>query len=215
MVDPATVPEAKFTYTPQKPLEAPQTPQGDATAQKPYVDPETGSTAGKRPFNEFCVMILANGKIQPGGESAAFRQFMLKFPKSDGSEEAADAWNRAMFGGTDPKHIMQALEADLPKLREREAKFLPRAANWLADAKWMVYEEAAKAEAQRRAADIAARPMPTPEEVAAAEEKKNWDDMRIRSIRETYRANGMVKPTPAQLAQIDAEIEQMKRERKK
>lgn len=166
MVDPATVPEAQRVYIPPKPPEA-------VYPAKPYIDPETGSTAGRKPHNEFCVLILANGRIAPGGESAAFRAFMLKYPKPDKRDEAADAWNREMFAGTDPKHIMQALDRDIPEILKREAQFRPRAANWLADRPWVKIEEAAKAKAAKANA-----PKLSPEE--AERIRKEREDQRRR-----------------------------------
>ena len=204
------------------PAPAPELP----AAHKPFIDPETLSTAGRqRPEEVYCCQLIANGRI--AADTQPFREFWAKYPKKMKREEAADAWNRTFAPGTSQERatrfdcIMRFLASEMEKLTKEGGQYAPQPAKWLDSNGWTALEDAAKAEAQRRAerqAIEAARPQPTAEQIAAREaaEKaraanESWTRIRIAKESAIFLANGMNPLNYAEKAQIDAEIEQLKK----
>ncbi len=171
----------------------------------PAIDPTTGSTAGKKPANPHCCVIYANGAIAT--ESQSFTAFMAKFPKPDKRKEAADEWNKLMIEGVDPLHITAAVAVE-PSLRKppEERKFLPTAANWLSDKKYLSVPPQPLPEAPKAA--------PTAEQIAArkarqeAEARRDKREMEKRTkMSNIYKETGN-PPSKAQLAQIETELDE-------
>jgi len=175
----------------------------------PAIDPQTGSTAGKKPANPHCCVLYANGKICT--ESATFVRFMTAYPKTDGRPEAADAWNRLMIEGADPEHIIAAVATE-PGLRKspEERKFLPRADKWLDDKKFQsVPKPPPPAPPKPVAIPLTEAQIEERKQRRAAEEKRQArDQTRMRKQSAMFMAGGLTPLTPAQFAQIEAELDQ-------
>ena len=222
MVDPSTIPEAQRVYTPPKPPEA-ANPAMSPTP-KPFVNPEDGSTAGKPAPNNFCCTLYANGAI--AADCEAFRAFWAKYPKRSNQSVAANQWNRIFADGDDAALAMRAsiimtyLEQQMPVITKDGGQYVPQPSKWLSDRGWIALEDAAKAEAQRRAdrqAKEAAAPKLTAEQVAEEAFNRELENTRQRKMSAAFmQENNMNFPlTAEQNARIDAEIEQLRKERTK
>lgn len=113
------------------------------------------TSAGQPPATSHSCVLYPNGQILT--ESPTFSRFWLAYPKKVRKSEAAEAWNASMAAGIDPEVIICGITGE-PTLQAEEAKFLPKAEDWLADSRWLGGMTIAERDRIQAAKEEAAKP---------------------------------------------------------